>query len=38
LDSPSGFTEEYSVDELVFESELPTLQAKWEAGVVKTGW
>jgi len=30
LDSPGGFTEEYSVDELVFESELPTLQAKWE--------
>lgn len=31
LDFPGGFTEEYSVDELVFESELPTLQAKWEA-------
>lgn len=33
LDSPRVCTEEYSVDYLVSEADIPTLQTKWDAGV-----
>lgn len=33
LDSPLGYTEEYSVNDLVPEAEIPSLQAKWDAEV-----
>lgn len=33
LDSPLACMEEYEVDYLVSEADIPTLQAKWNAGV-----
>lgn len=36
LDSPLGYTEEYSASDLVPEDEIPSLQAQWDAEV--TDW